>query len=475
MSLITSSTGQTYHPVVQLRIGGDDLVTIRPDHILTFRHTDCFGKNEVEMELVDPTYTYLENKFIGIDKEGSFRGVESRGLFQYRWGYPEQGFENAIWHSVELTRLSPRITHTGYFLNIAGAARNLCKASSLLQHKTYVGKVSEVAKQVALDLGYDEAHMDIEETADDERSDDPLTVLEGSGRGVTIASALTTKAVWPTSHMTLFDFVDRVLRVVARSKAHPNSPYKFSLTTDGYFIFSSYDNERPAVFNKNLPIRSFTMLYGSQCEDVVEFLPDYNTGALATRCRSNLSATYDPRTKRYIQSLIDRKELGLYRKDFDPDGAQTTAPPLSESTDITTKRDKTSGATYHPTKQVAMGGRCSGKQEHKHTGPEEALQNSKNRYMHLMHLISTATLTLVGKPEHANFSTKEMFCDVNPVMPDGTLHWSNGRYYIEKVVHDLYPAYKITVSLHRYTHAAGSANAKTPGYVAPAPTTVSST
>lgn len=435
-------------PIVQFKIGKTSITTVPPSHLVSFRHSEPAAPgggghgtcDSVEVEFLDSTFGDLEEALLGADKT-----VE--GLVAYRWGYPGKGLEAASWREVIITELDPTLTTSGLRIALKGFSK--CLGTNLVEvaPRVYKGKISSVVALVAKDMGFtDPNKIFIEETDDDANDvDDPtgLNVID------------IPKAVWPTGNLTLIDFL-RMLAREAKSKANPNGVYYFRIGSDGTFHFRTelyYDK------NLNKTHRSFDLLFGKT--DVgIEFSPKYEGSSMGPRARALLATTYDPRTKRYVSTVMDRETEGLSTKK-DPVNAKTTAPPITKSTDSIVRRERVSANTFIPTKQVAMGGRCSGKQTHQHTGPAEALKVQSNAFKRMQAWVSGATLTLVGRPEVADFSVSEIWCQVNVIKKDKSLHWSTGPYRIMQVVHEISGSYKITATLGRATLADGPYSAKT--------------
>ena len=68
-----------------------------------------------------------------------------------------------------------------------------------------------------------------------------------------------------------------------------------------------------------------------------------------------------------------------------------------------------------------------------------------------------ATLDLVGLPEYVTFGPQELYCNVQAYMPDGSLHWTSGQYFIKEVTHRITAKYEIKAELFRGTALDGPA------------------
>lgn len=413
-------------------------MTIPPNNLVHFKHTDQYGATDkVEIEFLDPTFGDLEDLLLGADEN-------ARGLFRYRWGYPGQGLEEANWHEMMINDFNSAISTSGIRINLTGFSAVIPTSIVAVEPKVYTGKVSSVARQVAKDMGFTNPDkIFIEETDDDER-----------GTGPEDTSVI--PAPWPTGNLTLVDFLHYLMKE-AKSKANPNGTYNFRFGSDKSFHFHTDLYQTSFGYRQIKAKRTFDVLFGMT--DVgIEFVPVYRSQTMGSRSRSILAQTYDPRTKQFVEKVLDRDSMGL-TTDMDSVNAKTTAPPFTKSADGTVKI--TNGVIFYPTKQVAMGGRCSGKQAHQHTGPAEALKISENAFKRMQAFVSGGTLTLKGRPEVANLSLDEIWTEIRVIRKNKSLHWSSGWYRLYEVVHDIGSSYTVTATLARTTQALGPSDAAT--------------
>lgn len=489
------------HPVVQMRFGAaagkavvtskSFVLTIPPEHLVEFTYTSRRGADGVTVTFIDATFGDIEAELFEADKREEPLLV--------RWGFPGNGLEEADWHTFEISNIAPTISHAGIRLTITGYAKG-AKFAVIAEPTVYTGKISNVVKKIAEEMGYSAKDTFIEETDDEENE--------------------TRKTPWYSGNRTRLDMLKDLVKQ-ARSKSHPNETYDFRLTSKGQFHFStdrfikvvqkSFGSAAPqkkkTTEDKNKKTyRRFQVLFGVP-NGVSSFTPRYETSNVGLFSKQCIGSTVDPRTKQFQQQTIDRKTVGS-STDHDPKGARTSHGPLvdasktKDATALATKQRRKSNSYVHvPTRSVGIGGRCAGKTTQQHTSPDQAITKIENAWKRLHSLIGGGSLELVGLPEHASFTTDEQFCDISVILPRdartlgggvnslagssnisnasaagtnarGGIHWSSGRYRLKEIVHSITTGYVISVELYRPTHLEGKSDAKTGAAKKKAPATV---
>lgn len=437
------------------------ITTVPPDFIQEFTYMSGSGADKFTLTFLDYTYGELEQKIMEIDRY--------KNNIYVRWGYPKNGLKSAPWHIMLLQNYQPSITYSGLRMTLSGVAEG-SEFSTLVEPKTYTGKISDVIRSIAHEMGFSDENIFIEETDDNYR--------------------VTTKDEWSTSGKTRIDLINNYLIDKARSLENPQGNYTFHLSSLGTFHFHTqfYSKVRDALRGtpssiKDKNYRKFKVLHGMPT-NVIEFIPSYDSASLGMYSASCVAAVYDPRTKQLQQTLVDRKTQGM-STDHDPKkGARTPAAPFTDSKDSQVQRKKVESYAYRPVKRVALGGHCSGKQIHKHTGPQDAVNEITSAWKHLHSCVYSASLTLVGTPDAADFTAREQFCDISVILPHlenskeskvtNRLHWSSGLYHIREVTHTISNTYTITAQLDRMTASDGAGDAKT-GSPVKTPSTYTST
>jgi hypothetical protein len=439
----------TLRPIVQLRIGGSDILTIPPNNLISFKYTDNVEiTDNVIFSFVDPTMGDLEDLIMDADKRYG-------ATVMFRWGYPDNGLDKAKWRSMDFVDYLPDILPGRLMITLTGNAYNLNTNISRVKPTVYKGKISSVMKQIAADMGYtDSSKIFIEETDDDYRDG-----TEDADIPVTNPLNISTKSVWPTNNLDIIDFVNLMLLPTAKSKANPQGIYSFKIGTNQTFHFHT-QFYKANDSNDTTSIRTFNLLYAVQ-DNSIRFQPEYSSSLMGSYARSVVATSYDPRLKQFIKKTLDRNTVNLSTS-LDPKSAKTTAPPLVDSNDEDARSKKTNFYSHYPTRQVALGGRCAGKTTRKYNEPEEAIKMSERSFMRMQRYVSAATLFLTGADaDLVNFDADERWCIVNVIKQNKSLHWSSGKYNIQQIIHDVGSKYDITVKLLRYTHADGPADAKT--------------
>lgn len=474
------------HPVVQLKFGGNlrstanqraisreqkdvFLTTIPPDHLQEFTYTSQFGADSCTMVFIDHTFGTLEYQIFRTDREEG-------GNLLLRWGYPDNGLEEQDWKLLKLVDYQPTLDYSGLRISITAMSFGSDQAARC-EPKVYRGKISSVVAQIAKDSGYtDQAKIFIEETDDDRR--------EESDR----------QAEWPTGNKTRAELLQKLIEE-AKSKKNPNGTYEYRFGGEGTFEFcteyfrkqaqavhGSAEPEKQDPLDRNprrkgLHYRRVEVLFGRPNNATISFRPRYGSKVMGHFARSSISGVYDPRTKQFQQTLVDRRTLGMTSSKDPPSGGRTTAAPyVGKDASKIEQRRVADTFSYQTAKQVALGGHCSGKQIHDHRGPDIARNKIESAWKRLHNLVMTGSvLELLGVPEYANLSVLERFLDIVVIPPatdhirvDATpqgygqgLHWSSGRYRMSKVIHEITADYKITVELHKPTMLDGPDSAKT--------------
>lgn len=487
--------GETLHPVVQLRFGSTKsgtrsgiyfertsnapleafIVTIPPEHLVEFTNVSRKGADQVSITFFDATFGSLEDQLFRADRDHG-------GRVLYRWGYPGLGLEEGYWNVMIIQDYVPTLSTSGLRITINGLAVG-SEFANIAEPTVYKGKISTVVRQIAEEMGFtDETKVFIEETEDNARDEEP-------------------RAEWPSGNLTRIDLINQKLLPEAKSKQNPNGTYYFQLSSQGTFHFHTehFKKLKEAVHGTPKPnvdhkYRRFNVLFGTPVNPdgtehgVISFTPRYGSKSMGFMAAGCIAGAYDPRTKQFQQRVVDRRTQGM-SSDHDPKGGgRTSAPPIAKKNDSNIdQRRKSETYSYHPVRQVALGGHCSGKQIHQHHGPDASLNTIASAWKRMHSLVQGGTLELVGIPRHVDFNALEMWCEIAVYMPSGVdslpgsptfksvdsaLHWSSGRYRIEKITHFIGTDYRITAELGRIAMLEGPDPAKTG---LPQPTTETTT
>lgn len=474
----------TLHPVVQMRfgelprslspklVGTPFIVTIPPDHMIEF--TFVSGPvDECTISFMDHTFGEIEQQIFEADKD-----PKNAGALLIRWGYPGHGLDDQDWKALRILDYAPTLSSAGMRITIhcyAHGAQHVTR----IRPKTYEGKVSSIAAQVAADLGYtDQTKIFIEET-DDLRSDEDPKTIDFTGNKSPI------------------DFIRTKLLPKAKSKINPKGTYEFRLGSEGTFEFCTQFFKRLASevhgsaepekeikrtqvqYNeskddKGKGYRRFEVLFGTP-NGVVEWRPTYQTKSMGVFAQSAIASVVDPRKKQFQQTIIDRNTQGMTSTKDPSSGGRTVAPPIvNKNQDAIEQRAQADAIVYQPVKQVALGGHCSGKAFHDHQGPDIARNKITAAWRRLHNSINGAVLELIGLPKNASLTYLERFINVSVILPDnvpltsripeGTNrgnHWSSGTYQIKLITHSITQGYGITVELFRPVALDGPDEAKT--------------
>lgn len=437
-----------YFPVVELKFGTSNFIlTIPPQHLQEFTYISRrAGVDEISITFLDATFGRVESEIFKLDRE-------SRPLL-FRWGYPGEGLERTRWHRFHITSVSPTISYAGIRITLMGFPLG-AEFATLVEAKEYKGRISNVVSTIAKEMGFtDPTKVFIEETNDE----------LNETRGTT----------WYSGNKTRVDFV-RGLANIAKSKSNPQSKYDFKLASDGTFHFhtplfkkiaeAEHDHTEPA---KQRQYRTFNVLFGEP-EAITSWRPRFETKIIGTYARAALAGTVDPRSKQFQQRVLDRNSLGLSNKN-DPSSGRTSAPPITTSRDAIDKRRRVNTSVFSPTRQTALGGRCSGRTTAPYTEPDRAFAKVENAYKTLQQNQGGGVLELQGIPKYADFLATELYCNINVVLPrdavsvpgtTGGIHWSSGRYIIDSITHTITSGYIITAELSRFLHIDGSDDGKT--------------
>lgn len=473
---------EPYHPVVQLRFGKENfIVTIPPNHLVEFTAIERRGgRDQATLVFIDPTFTRIESMLLQLDKETAAKRKKevAHDVLFYRWGFPGLGLETRPWKQGIMAMYTPTLTTAGMRISVELWAVGT-QFALLTEPKQYRGKISSVVKQVALEMGYPESNIFVEDTDDEENETEP-------------------QQVWSMLNMSRTDFIDNDLRPSARSKENPSKPYHFRLALDGTFHFHTTGFSK--VKTRKTP-RVFKTLFGDPETPVVDFTPTYNSKRIGSIGQAVLATTFDPRTKQYQKRVLSRDNIGMSNEN-DPKNARTTGGGLVKSKDLGQQEKKVNAAVYRQSAQIALGGSCSGKTRHQYASPERAFAYLEHSFKVLHETISGASMELVGLPGLEDFSADELYCDVHVHLPPSAvedaintgrtdeidqvlnqfglepnlgLHWSSGRYQIKVVTHSITSGYNISAELFRPTMLAGPDEARTGPPKKPQVTTVKTT
>ena len=464
-------------PVVQFKIGDSDITTIPPNYLIRFTYISQRQLDEVNIEFIDPTFGELEDKFIGSLTElrtTTGTSKQKHGIAYFRWGYPDNGLDQAKWRGFTIRSFTPNISIAGMRLQISAWSTAIYEATSFIEPKEYRGKVSDVARAIAKDLGFSDDEIFVEETDDVSRSDtDNVSALQ-----VENGSLVGTEAIWFTGIFTKWQFLHYVLLKRAQSSkvgtwvCGMTSDHTFHFHRDGYSTKNdSSQSQNPLTsglstetlkqdVSNQKSFRLFMYLFG-QNNTVTSFTPEYRTSGGASVgpvARACLASTYDPRTKQLVQEVYDAGSLGINeQKNLAPKGSATKPNVITDSTDLYERSRVVTSQKHVPSLNVAFGGRCSGREKHQHNEPVSALNQVKNGVLSLQALVGAATMVLVGLPELVDFMVYEQYCDVVVVKPNGERHWSSGRYYLKTITHDIASTYSITCVITTYAVGVGLA------------------
>lgn len=449
-------------PIVQLKFGTDDfIVSVPPEHLVEFTATDRQDQGDTaNFVFIDPQFTKIENLILNTDR--------NKKPLLYRWGYPGEGLESVYWRKAVIETYLPTMSVTGTRINLGVRAQG-SEFAVIIEPTVYYGKISDVVKVIAKEMGFSTSNMMVEETDDDVNT--------------------TSKTEWFSANWTRIDMIIYLARI-AKSKSNPSRTYNFKLGGDGTFHFHTVDfnNEKYLKWKKSKEdsknaqkYRRFKVLFAYP-SGILSFTPQFNARSVGSFAQTVLATTYDPRTKQFNKRVLTRESIGMGSSD-DPKNPKTVAGPLVKSSSPQQEQEKIANARAHqPVRQMALGGRCSGKTTHQYANEQQAGNKIENAFKTLHEQVQSATLELVGLPEYADFSADEIKCDILVVLPDylgsdgsfpgdktvnhgnfasSGLHWSSGRYYIKEVVHSITGSYSISAELYRAAMLDGPDDAKT--------------
>jgi len=152
MAVLSSfSGGPPYHPVVQLKFGATDfIVTIPPEHLQEFTF---FSKNgggdKIDITFIDHSFGDIEKQIFEYDKDRSNRPL------LVRWGYPEEGLEQGLWHRFSIKYCSPDISSAGMRITLSGLSEG-SEFATVVEPKVYKGKISTIVIEIAKERSIDE-------------------------------------------------------------------------------------------------------------------------------------------------------------------------------------------------------------------------------------------------------------------------------------------------------------------------------
>ena len=433
------------HPVIQMQLAGTDIITVPPENIVSFNFEDNWlvEHDKVTLHFYDPTYVEFDNKIM-------FAVKSRKGTLRFRWGYPET-VNDCYWRTIYLEEYIPQISDTGMFITMSGSSfAQECEDVSIVSPKVYSGKISSVAKQIAKDLKFKDKDIYVEETDDDGREGKNIVTANPSDlfdESVKVGK----KAVWATGNQSLVGFISKRLQSIAHSKENPGSAYDFKLNAKGEFHFHT----KEYIVKKSKEVKTFTFLFG-KTDNGITWTPEFYPGTPGMHIRDILSGTYDPLTKRYIQRAVNHKFSDLVSKKDDATLKSVGTFLFGTEEEV---RKKCNARIMLPSKSVAVGGHCSGKKDHVHTSSEEALKEIYLAYYRLQKLTHTGTLTVFNTDvdDLTNFDSIQTYCNVRCVLPDGSLHWSSGKYLIESITHEIDNVYRVVIKVSNYGIYDGSA------------------
>jgi hypothetical protein len=459
----SAGTHEPLFPIVQLKLGVQDwLVTIPPQYHQEFTATNQSGKVTANFVFIDPTFTEIERLLMEND-------IAEKPM-SYRWGYPNLGLEDTGWFKGYIASYQPTLSVSGCRISVEVYSIGT-EYATIVDNKTYSGKISRAVTSIAKEMGFKDTEIFVEETDDDEHEGDGISPAQE----------------WYTGARTKIDMIKMFLQI-AKSKENPNGSYDFRLGAYKTFHFHTEQYTSQRIY------RVFNVLYGMP-NGAGSFTPTYNSQIIGSYANSVATGTLDPRTKAFEERILSRKTLGL-QKDWEPAKGRTTAGPLSDEENSEDQANRVGAASFHPTQQIGLGGRCSGMTTRQNSSREHAAKIQENAFKTLHEAVTTASLELVGTPENIGLSRDEEFCDIRVVLPEVAwekslvhtsnlshrqasynhdLHWSSGRYKIESVTTTITTNCLITVELIRSTMLEGPADASTGAPSKSTPVTVKTT
>lgn len=409
------------HPIVQLKVDDISLTNVPPEYLTRFVYKSMLGGLcYVDFTVLDPAFTDLESVILQADSKDY--------PIQFRFGYPTQvgSFDGRNWIRTRLINFVPELSSKGMSITASCLADTSGKGVSIIEPKSYKGKISKVVEQIADDMGIE---AEIEETDDDDN--DAFEDNDGSPRE------------WSSKNLPLVEFIRGELLPKARSKTS-KSNYEFwisggelSSTPVLHFHTREYSN----CLRRNRPVYKLTYLGGRQGQ-VISFRPNYDSKLLGSLGAGQVVLRYyDPATRKYVsksQDLVnnaDSTSLG--------EGGKSSAGPTNQ------KGSKQSTQAFILARELLA---------------SDADAVGRNSWEASKSATFTAELELVGLPEFLDLDANDLI-DINVLIPPvGTAtqwerHYSSGIYLVTEAVHTIEGQYTIQCQLQRDMSGEGSVDA----------------
>ena len=411
------------YPHLQLHIGepgaGFRVTTVPPDFLQEYTYKSTFGSlYYVDFKVVDPNFGDLEKQLILADT--------GQLPIYSRFGYLDNAAQiTGSWLKTRLINLAPRLSQSGMELTVN--TQCFINGGNVETHfKTFEGKISDVVRQVADDMGVDAV---IEETDDDENLSLPI---ERGGPG---------PRQWGMANVTYLDFL-RYLASRARSKSTRSD---YQVRFEGSKGFRAVGAFRKPTLHFHTPdfqsglkaVKEFTYLLGKS-DQVLEFTPNYDGRLLGTIGAAGLVAReFDPVTKQFKQKEHNSRTNNDESRDrSELRGRDVNAAPLNEMPEDL-PRQKSGGV-------IVVRGNT----------PQEAEAKARATWSVLWRSTQTAQLVLAGVPDYSDIDANDEV-QVNVLIPNSGAgpayrkHWSSGRYFITEAEHQVASSYMITCQLQR--------------------------
>jgi hypothetical protein len=428
----------TLFPYLQLQVEGTTITTVPPELIQSFNYISRLGPTMCDMTANDPTFTSLEELLI----------LSDTGKRLYlRFGYLDEYDQiNSPWLQARLVNFSPQLTTSGMLVT-ANFQVDTNDRTVVLQTRTFEGKISRVAAQVANLLG---CEAEIEETNDDyhegwDKSAFPLLSQEEFVR-----RGLNKPQQWRVRNKNLLEFLKELARE-AYSKSSVGGEYNVFITgASGRSPQRTSRSARKPILHfhtplfkncirrANRPVKSFTYLVG-ETDEVIEFRPEFNSSLLGKIGVGNLVIrAYDPVTGKWISQAHNAKNL--QNKVKIDKGNKTTATTINPD---------------NPQSVEKAGGIVLLRQQ----SPQEIENVGRTIAERIRRTTYKASLTLVGLPTTTDLEANDLI-NVSMLVPDNEegykVHWSSGTYIVEEAAHRITTgSYTIECQLFKSTSTVG--------------------
>lgn len=406
----------TRHAVVEIVFDAFEATPVPPQYVTSFIYTDRRrgGGTSVQVEFFDPTFVTVEPRILGLVSESV------RSHMMYRWGFPTSNVWTH-WREGIVKDYESELTNGGQRIKLQ-AMTPIPSRSLLLPGKSYRGKISKVAKAIALDLGYREDLIFIDETDDEEGVGSAATGDTTGGLSFATESPL--------------EYIAQDLVFRARVGGIGDVHFWLASGREGPEFHFRRLQERAVS-------RSFRYLLGHQ-DEVINFKPTLKTKELGGIALGGAEGfIFDTTTKKF-------RRVPMSPRQFEAEGhlqrLERAALPEALQASLDSLSDDLSGEDT----QVRM--------HSIHSDEATAEAEIRTLWEGLYHRAGEASMTLHGTETYCLLEAEEII-EMQVVLPTGDLHWSGGLYRTIEVVHDVGSAYTIQCELlreHALISGAGS-------------------